>query len=72
MNREKCPKCGQTVWESAIDRAKGNCFYCSGVPEPKISDVVKKEAKPEAEEEGLPGESEPRIEKVLRVGRRGA
>jgi len=71
VRREKCPKCGQTVWESAIDRAKGNCFYCSGAPEVKIGEVVKRTREPtEEENQALPGVEGARTEKPLKLGRR--
>ncbi|HZD12613.1 MAG TPA: hypothetical protein VE177_03750, partial [Candidatus Binatus sp.] len=36
MDKVRCPHCGQLVPQSAIDRKKGNCFYCSGVPTSNI------------------------------------
>ncbi len=30
VNRERCPKCGQLVVENAINREKGNCYFCAG------------------------------------------
>ncbi len=46
VRRERCPKCGQMVLETAINREKGNCFFCSGVSTdtnlPQAENVVRK------------------------------
>jgi hypothetical protein len=46
VKKERCPKCGQLVIETAINRERGNCYFCSGVStttnSPTGEEVVRK------------------------------